>query len=115
MTLVSEDILGVFEKPLHAVLFSIADVVKKIPYEHVTEIFKNGIVLSGGGAMLYGIDKMIAKVLDIPTTLAKAPMDCVARGLSRINTFLPVKMYSNEKNITSQLSKYYQNKKKNPT
>ena len=115
MTLVSEDILGVFEKPLHAVLFSIADVVKKIPYEHVTEIFKKGIVLSGGGAMLYGIDKMIAKVLDIPTTLAKAPMDCVARGLSRINTFLPVKMYSNEKNITSQLSKYYQNKKKNPT
>ncbi len=115
MTLVSEDILGVFEKPLHALLFAIADVVKKIPYDYVTEIFKNGIVLSGGGAMLYGLDKMIAKVLDIPTTLAKAPMDCVAKGLSRINTFLPVKMYSNEKNITAQLSKYYQNKKNNPS
>ena len=115
MSLVSEDILGVFEKPLHALLFAIADVVKKIPYECVSEIFKNGIVLSGGGAMLFGLDKMIAKVLDIPTTLAKTPIDCVAKGLSRINTFLPVKMYSNEKNITGQLSKYYQNKKKNPS
>ena len=115
MTLVSEDILGVFDKPLHALLFAVADIVKKIPYENVSEIFKNGIVLSGGGAMLYGLDKMIAKVLDIPTTLAKTPIDCVAKGLSRINTFLPVKMYSNEKNITAQLTKYYQNKKKNPT
>ena len=115
MNLVSEDILGVFEKPLHALLFAIADVVKKIPYDKVTDIFKNGIVLSGGGAMLFGLDKMIAKVLDIPTTLAKTPMDCVAKGLSRINTFLPMKMHGNEKNITSQLSKFYQNKKKNPS
>ena len=115
MSLVSEDILGVFEKPLHALLFAIADLIKKIPYENVTEIFKNGIVLSGGGAMLYGLDKMIAKVLDIPTTLALTPMDCVAKGLSRINTFLPVKMHPNEKNITTQLSKFYQNKKKNPS
>lgn len=113
MNLVTEDILGVFEKPLHALLYAIADVVKRIPYEHVPEIFKNGIVLSGGGAELFGLDKMIAKVLDIPVALALAPMDCVAKGLSRINTFLPVKMRTSHRNITGQLAKYYQNKKKN--
>ena len=37
MSLISEDILGVFEKPLHALLFAIADCVKKIPFEYVTE------------------------------------------------------------------------------
>lgn len=111
MNLTTEDVLGVFEKPLHALLLAVANQVKKIPFELVNDIFHNGIVLSGGGAMLYGLDKMIEKVLDVPVTLAQYPMDCVSRGLSRINTFIPVRMRTNHKNITPQLAKYYENKK----
>ena len=36
----------------------------------VEEIFENGIVLSGGGSAIYGLDTMVAKVFDIKTTLA---------------------------------------------
>lgn len=111
MTVSTEDILGVFEKPLQSLLMAIADAVKKIPPENVEAIFKNGIVLSGGMAQLYGLDKMIEKVLDIPVCLAQAPMDCVAKGLSRINVFLPERMRSHPKDLTPQLAKFYENRK----
>ena len=107
MSVSSEDILGVFEKPLYELLSAIANAVKKIPIDYVEEIFANGIVLTGGGAELYGIDKMIAKVLGVSVTVAKNPADCVVRGLSLVNTFLPIKMRNNGKNITPQLAKLF--------
>ena len=113
MSVSSEDILGVFEDPLHKLLQAIADAVKKIPTDYVEEIFANGIVLTGGGAMLFGLDKMIAKVFSIGVSLPNDPDDCVAKGLLVINTFLPIKMRSNGKNITSNLLKYYNNINKN--
>lgn len=111
MTVSSEDIVGVFEKPLYDLLRGIAEVIKKIPLDHVENIFENGIVLTGGGAMLYGLDMMMNKVLDIPVTLPADPIDCVAKGLSRINNFIPVKGRASCKNITSQISKYYEETK----
>ena len=107
MSVSSEDILGVFEKPLLAFIQAVANAVKRIPIDYVEEIFANGIVLTGGGAELYGLDKMLSKVLGISVTTANNPADCVARGLSLVNTFLPIRMRSNGKNITAQLAKYY--------
>lgn len=107
MSINTEDILGVFEEPLHELLTVIADGVKKIPMDYVEQIFTNGIILTGGGAMLFGLDKMISKVFDIDVTVGKNPADCVARGLSLINTFIPIKNRSAGKNITAQLTKYY--------
>ena len=111
MNLTTEDIVGVFEKPLAKLLMSIADVVKQIPAHCVEDIFKNGIVLSGGGAMLYGLDRMIERVLEIPVVLAVDPMDSVAKGLARINNILPSRMRGSSKDITSQIAKLYEARK----
>ena len=108
MSVGTTDILGVFEEPLHSLLQAIADVVKRIPTAYVEEIFKNGIVLSGGGAMLKGLDKMTENVFNIGTTLAANPMDCVACGLSLANSFIPLKARGNGKDVTEQLAKYYE-------
>ena len=111
MSVCSEDILGVFEKPLYSLLKAVANGVKKIPTEYVEKIFTNGIILSGGGARLYGLDKMITNVLSVRATTAVNPEDCVAMGLSAIGHRLPDKMKFFGKNITAQLPKYYKNKK----
>jgi rod shape-determining protein MreB len=113
MTIGTEDILGVFEKPLHALMSAVADAVKRIPTEYVEKIFSGGIILSGGGAELYGLDKMIANVFGIGVTLSASASDAVARGLSIINSFLPIKMRGNGKNITSQIAKHYKSANKN--
>ena len=111
MNITDEDVVGVFEKVLHKLLLSVADAVKKIPIEKVEEIFSNGIILSGGGAQLFGLDIMMSKVLGVTVTEPDFPIDCVAKGLSRINAFMPMRMRSSCKNITSSLTKYYEMKK----
>lgn len=111
MSVGSEDILGVFEEPLQKLLTAIANAVKKIPLDFVSDIFSNGIILSGGGAELFGLDKMIEKVLGVPVILAPDPIDCVAKGLARVNAILPDKNRNNYKNITDKLAKFYEAKK----
>ncbi len=112
MNITTEDIVGVFEAPLQSLMMAIVDVVKQIPPAIVEDVFKNGIVLTGGGAELFGLDMLMSKVLGIPAVKASDPMDCVAKGLSRINAFLPAQQKSNNKNITSQVASYYEKSKK---
>ena len=111
MSISTEDVVGVFEKPLQRLLMAIANVIKKIPTDFVNDIFDNGIVLTGGGAELFGLDTMIEKVLGITVTKPINAIDTVAKGLSRIHTFLPLKKKISNKNITNQLSKFYETKK----
>ena len=110
MTMCTEDVVGVFEQPLKVLLDSISTAIRKIPIDKVKDIFENGIILSGGGSEIFGLDIMIEKIFDISVTKANSPIDSVAKGLARINTFLPLKMRS-DKNITAQLAKLYESKK----
>lgn len=110
MSITTEDVAGVFERPLSDLLETVANAVKRIPIEYVKDVFENGIILSGGGAEIYGLDIMMSKVFGISVTKANSPIDSVSKGLARINAFLPLKMRSG-KNITSQLSKLYESKK----
>lgn len=110
MTITTDDIVGVFEEPLHKLLEAVANVVKKIPFELVESIFENGIILTGGAAELYGIETIMQKVLGINVTKPQDAIDCVAKGLSRINNIIPEKTRAGNKNITSSLSKFYSDK-----
>jgi len=112
MNIATEDILGVFETPLQRILMAIAEQVKRIPMECVERVFQKGILLSGGGSLLFGLNHMIERVLDVPVMQAQDPMNCVAKGLARIHSFLPSKMRTNQKNITAQLARLYEEKNK---
>ena len=111
MNVSTEDIVGVFEEPLQKLILEIVNVVKSIPAEAVEDIFANGIVLSGGGAELYGIESLLEKVLGISVTKPQDAIDCVAKGLSRINSFITPRSKVQNKNITSQLAKMYEDAK----
>ena len=111
MSISTEDVVGVFEKPLQQLLVALANAIKRIPMVAVNDIFDNGIVLTGGAAELYGLDTMIEKVLGVTVTRPANAIDSVAKGLSRIHTFLPGKKKIVNKNITSQLAKFYEAKK----
>lgn len=111
MSICTEDVVGVFEQPLRRLLEAVANAVKKVPIEYVQDVFENGIILTGGASEIYGLDTMMSKVFGISVTKPMSPIDSVAKGLSRINTFLPVKSRTSGKNITSQLAKLYESKK----
>ena len=101
-----------FEKPLHTLLIAVATAIKKIPLDNVEKTFENGIVLTGGGALIYGLDIMMNKVLSIKVTQPVDAIDSVAKGLSRINAMIPQKARASGKNITSQVAKFYDAKMK---
>jgi rod shape-determining protein MreB len=112
MSVSTEDIVGVFEEPLKEIIRVIVGAIKKIPRDMCAELAENGILLTGGGAELYGIDTLLSEVLGLRVTKPQNPMDSVAKGLARINGFLPAKLKINNKNITNQIAKYYEGSKK---
>ncbi len=112
MNVTTEDIVGVFEKPLAAIIHPIVEIVEKIPLDAVEDIFENGIVLTGGGAELFGMKELLSKVLGISVTKPAFAMDCVAKGLARINAFIPTVAKVDKKNVTYQVAEFYENSKK---
>ena len=58
----------------------IKDMLETIPPEILSDIMHRGITLSGGGALLYGLDQFLARVLKIPVYVVEDPLSAVARG-----------------------------------
>lgn len=61
----------------------ICDTLEKTPPELASDIIDRGITLSGGTALLRGIDKLISHVTKMPVRICKDPLDCVAMGTGR--------------------------------
>ena len=112
MNVTTEDIVGVFEEPLNRLISSVVNAVKKIPADAVEAIFANGIVLTGGGSDLYGMPTLIEKVLGVPVSHPSESIDCVAKGLARINAFIPEKQKVANKNLTLDIAAIYEAGKK---
>ena len=84
VTVSSTEMMDAFEEPVERIMEAIHSVLERTPPELVADISTNGIVMTGGGSLLYGLDQMIATELDIPVLLAKEPMQCAADGLGNV-------------------------------
>lgn len=75
---------GEIEKALHEsvslIVQSAKNVLEKTPPELSADIIDRGIILTGGGALLHGIDQLLTQELKVPVFIAENPMDCVAVG-----------------------------------
>ncbi len=65
------------------VLECVKKVLEDTPPELAADIMDRGIILTGGGAMLYGLDELIRRETEIPTTLAEDAISCVAIGTGK--------------------------------
>ena len=70
--------------PCQAILAAIQYVLERTPPELAGDVMRSGIHLTGGGALLCGMDRFIATELDMPVLLAKEPMDCAALGIGQL-------------------------------
>ncbi len=84
VTLSSKEMLEAMMEPLSAVLDTICSVIEQTPPELMGDILRGGIIMTGGGSLLYGIDRLIEDVTGIRTRVAKNPIECVALGTGRI-------------------------------
>ena len=80
VTISSRVMLEVLMEPLTAVLDAICSVIARTPPELVKDILENGIVMTGGGSELAGLDRLVEKTTGIPTRVANNALSCVALG-----------------------------------
>ena len=73
--------------PVARIVECVKKVLEETPPELAADIMDHGIVLTGGGSMLYGLDKLINRETDIPTVLAEDPLSCVALGTGKALEF----------------------------
>ncbi len=83
ITISSQEMLEALADPISSILDSICSVIERTPAELVGDILNNGIVMTGGGSLLWGFDKLIAHITGIPTRVAPNPIQCVAIGTGK--------------------------------
>ncbi len=68
------------QEPLSSIIGAIKTALEQTPPELSADIAKNGLVLTGGGALLDGLDRLINQETNLPVRIADDPLTCVARG-----------------------------------
>ena len=80
ITITSEEIREALADNVNQILDAIKSTLEKTPPELSADIMEHGITLTGGGALLRGIDKLITQQTGIPVHVADNPLDCVVDG-----------------------------------
>ncbi len=71
-------------EPLSRIIDAIKSTLEETPPELSADIITNGIMITGGGALLKGLDKLISQETGIEVKIAESPLDCVALGSGKV-------------------------------
>jgi rod shape-determining protein MreB and related proteins len=76
----SNEVQEALEESVSAIVQASKNVLERTPPELSADIIDKGVMITGGGALLHGIDKLLAEELKIPVLISEEPMSCVAKG-----------------------------------
>lgn len=79
----SEDVRDAIKEPLKEIADALKDVLEVMPPDLVGDIVENGIVLTGGGALIRGFDKYLSDIVKLPVFVADEPLLAVAKGTGK--------------------------------
>ena len=78
------DIVNALREPVEQLIFAIKSTLEQTPPELAADIMDRGITLTGGGALLRGLDRHIIEQTGMPVNIAENPLDCVALGAGAV-------------------------------
>ncbi len=87
----SNEILESMQEPLSGIIGAVKQALEQTPPELGADVAERGIVLTGGGALLRDIDRLIEEETGLPVVVAEDPLTCVARGGGRVLELLDEK------------------------
>ncbi len=79
----SDEILEALQEPLSGIVGAVLTALEQTPPELAADIAERGMILTGGGALLRNIDKLLSEETGLPVIIADEPLTCVARGGGR--------------------------------
>ena len=80
ITLTSDEVEEALRESVYVIIHATKNVLEQTPPELSADIIDKGIVLTGGGALMDGFDKLFASELKVPVFIAESPLTCVAEG-----------------------------------
>jgi rod shape-determining protein MreB and related proteins len=83
IAITSTEMLEALEEPVAQIFEAIHSVLERTPPELMADISQRGIVLTGGGSLLYGLDRMLAAKVGIDVVVANDAVSCVAIGTGK--------------------------------
>lgn len=83
ITLTSLECLEAFAEPTNNIVALVRAALERCPPELAADIVDAGIIMTGGGSLLDGLDKLIAEVTQVPCNVADDPVSCVAHGTGK--------------------------------
>ena len=83
VTVTSQEIRECMAEPIGQIVARVKNVLEKTPPELASDIIERGILLTGGTALLRGLDVLIAETANVPTYVADDPLSCVAIGTGK--------------------------------
>ncbi|NSW90194.1 MAG: rod shape-determining protein [Firmicutes bacterium] len=83
ITVTSTEIMEALEEPISAVVEAVHTVLERTPPELAADIGDRGIIMTGGGCLIYGLDKLIQKETGINVIIAEDAVSCVAIGTGK--------------------------------
>ena len=84
VTVSSADMIEALEEPMDRLMEAIHLVLERTPPELVADVSENGIILSGGGSQIWGLDKLITEQTGIEAVLVDDALSCTAYGAGRL-------------------------------
>ena len=84
ITVTSEDIREALKEPVKEIGEAVKQVLEETPADLAGDIVENGIVLTGGGALLKGLDKYLSDLVLLPVYIAEEPLLAVAKGTGKV-------------------------------
>ncbi|MCR5653450.1 MAG: rod shape-determining protein [Ruminococcus sp.] len=83
ITITAEEIRNALSDPIMVIIEAIKNTLEKTPPELSADIIDHGIMLTGGGAMLRGLDRLVMQETGMPVHVAERPLDCVVEGAGK--------------------------------
>ncbi len=80
ITICSDEIEEALRESAYIIVHTAKSVLERTPPELSADIIDKGVVITGGGALISGIDKLLAQELKVPVIIADSPLTCVAEG-----------------------------------
>lgn len=88
ITISSEEMIGALEESVNYIAEHAHAVLEKTPPELAADIAEKGILMTGGGALLSGLDKLLSKITHVPVTIAESSVECVAEGTGKVLEYI---------------------------
>lgn len=80
VTITSDEVMEALMDLISSIIATTKSVLERTPPELSADIIDRGIILTGGGALLHGLEELMMEELKVPVLIAEDPLDCVAKG-----------------------------------